>query len=150
MLATKGTLSSALFHSTAGNHAHGITIIEQVGKGLVPLIEAGKVNSQETKELLTRHVNPMLEAGIDYLVLGCTHYPYLIPVLRELLPAGVKIIDSGEAVARQTKAILEKSKLLNISEKQGMTYFYTNTEVDALEGFLKDVKNANHVAYLDF
>lgn len=108
VLATKGTLSSSLFHSTSENHANGIKIIEQVGTGLVPLIESGNVNSSKTKALLATYIEPMLSAGIDYLVLGCTHYPYLIPVLEDLLPKHVKIIDSGEAVARQTMAVLVK------------------------------------------
>ena len=59
----------------------------------------------------------ILKKGIDYLVLGCTHYPYLIPVLKEMLPTTVQIIDSGEAVARQTKAVLQKTDLWNASEK---------------------------------
>jgi glutamate racemase len=68
----------------------------------------------------------MIDAQIDYLVLGCTHYPYLIPLLLELLPKHVKIIDSGEAVARQTKAILEKHQLLNSKKIIAKTQFYTN------------------------
>ncbi|MGS0526575.1 glutamate racemase [Zobellia nedashkovskayae] len=108
VLATKGTLSSSLFNSTSENHANGIKIIEQEGTGLVPLIENGKVDAEETRELLNTYVAPMLDQGMDCLVLGCTHYPYLIPTLKSILPDHVKIIDSGEAVARQVKAILEK------------------------------------------
>nr|AOT82992.1 hypothetical protein [uncultured bacterium] len=75
VLATRGTLSSALFYSTAMSHTNGIVLLEQEGLGLVPLIEAGKVHSRETRELLKKYIAPMLEKGIDYLVLGCTHYP---------------------------------------------------------------------------
>ncbi|NHF60967.1 glutamate racemase [Flavobacteriaceae bacterium TP-CH-4] len=150
ILATKGTLSSRLFHSTAENHAHGITVVEQEGAGLVPLIEAGKVNSLETEELLVRYLEPMLEAGIDFLVLGCTHYPYLIPILKKLLPADVKIIDSGEAVARQTKAVLERNDLLNHSEVSANGIFYTNADVAVLTGFLVDTDTRVEVSYLDF
>ena len=113
ILATKGTLSSALFHETTKLHANGIKVIEQVGEGLVPLIEAGKINSEDTKTLLQGYLEPMLKANIDYLVLGCTHYPYLIPMLLEQLPPHVKIIDSGRAVAKQTLAVLEKNALSN-------------------------------------
>ncbi len=150
ILATKGTLSSKLFHSTAENHAFGIRIIEQEGKGLVPLIEAGKINTGETEQLLIKYLKPMLDGGIDHLVLGCTHYPYLIPMLKKLLPEHVKIIDSGEAVARQTKHVLEKNTMLNPSPKNGKSIFHTNTEVDSLKRFLKDVKNDVAVSYLDF
>jgi len=150
VLATKGTLSSSLFHSTAENHANSIKIIEQVGTGLVPLIEVGKVNSLETKALLVTYLKPMLVAGIDYLVLGCTHYPYLIPVLEGLLPNNVKIIDSGEAVARQTNAVLGKNDLLTNSNEKGKHQFFTNTDVDILESFLKDYSSSIKTAYQDF
>ncbi len=138
VLATRGTLSSSLFHSTAENHANGIEIVEQEGTGLVPLIEAGEVSSNDMKTLLQKYLKPMLAAGIDYLVLGCTHYPYLIPVLKELLPAHVKIIDSGEAVARQTKAVLEKEGLQTESEVFGTSIFYSNSDLFVLNNFLED------------
>lgn len=150
VLATKGTLSSLLFHSTSENHANGIRIIEQVGKGLVPLIERGKVDSPETKALLKKYLNPMVAAGIDYLVLGCTHYAYLIPVLRELLPDHVKIIDSGEAVARQTKAVLLKNDLLTPSNENGTYRFITNAKVEILDYFLQDFSGALELTYQDF
>lgn len=149
VLATKGTLSSSLFHSTSENHASGIRIIEREGTGLVRLIESGKAESDASKELLAIYLAPMLEAGIDHLVLGCTHYPYLIPVLKEILPADVKIIDSGEAVARQTKAVLVANDLLNPSGEKGNIKFYTNSNVSVLQDFLSEV-DAAEVSYLDF
>lgn len=150
ILATKGTLGSSLFHSTSENHANGIKVVEQEGTGLVPLIEAGKVHSQETRKLLEGYLKPMLDAGIDHLVLGCTHYPYLIPVLRDLLPKHVMIIDSGQAVARQTLAVLEKNHLLNTSKVQGKSVFHTNGNVDTLKSFINDVATKIEVSYLDF
>ncbi len=150
ILATKGTLSSKLFHSTSENHAFGIRIIEQEGTGLVPLIEAGKINTWETEQLLVKYLKPMLDGGIDHLVLGCTHFPYLIPLLKKLLPEHVTIIDSGEAVARQTKYVLEKNAMQNPSPKIGKSIFHTNTEVDSLKRFLEDSKNDVAVSYLDF
>ncbi|MBD0852243.1 glutamate racemase [Maribacter arenosus] len=150
VLATKGTLSSLLFHSTSENHANGIRIIEQVGTGLVPLIERGKVDSPETKALLEKYLNPMVASGIDYLVLGCTHYPYLLPVLRELLPNHVKIIDSGEAVARQTKAVLVKNDLLTSSNDNGTYRFITNAKAEILEYFLQDFRGTTELTYQDF
>lgn len=149
ILATKGTLSSSLFHSTSENHADGIRIIEREGTGLVRLIESGKAESEASKELLEIYLAPMLAAGIDHLVLGCTHYPYLIPVLEELLPEGVTIIDSGEAVARQTKAVLKENDMLNSSKEKGTIQFYTNSDVSVLKDFLTEVDGAE-VSYLDF
>lgn len=150
ILATKGTLSSRLFHSTSENHAQGIRVLEQEGEGLVPLIEQGKANSEETKMLLRNYVEPMLEEGIDYLVLGCTHYPYLIPILKELLPKDVQIIDSGEAVARQTKAILMQSGILTSSKTSGNHQFYSNSEIHTLKSLICDVNADMNVAFLDF
>lgn len=149
VLATKGTLSSSLFHSTSENHASGIRIIEREGTGLVRLIESGKAESETSKELLEIYLAPMLEAGIDHLVLGCTHYPYLIPVLKELLPKNVKIIDSGEAVARQTKAVLKENNLLNPFTVKGNIQFYTNSDVFVLKDFLTEFNGAE-VSYSDF
>lgn len=150
VLATKGTLTSSLFHSTSDYHAKGISIIEQVGTGLVPLIEAGKVDSLEMRTLLQGFIKPMVNEGIDYLVLGCTHYPYLIPVLREMLPENVKIIDSGEAVARQTKAILIENDLMNQNEIEGSHNLFTNASALVLQTFVKDMKGAIKVEELDF
>ncbi len=150
ILATKGTLSSELFYKTSMQHAQTISIIEREGKGLVPLIEAGKVHTEETKALLKQYLHPMIAENIDYLVLGCTHYPYLIPLLKTLLPLQVKIIDSGEAVARQTKAILDRNDLLSTSKTSSKHIFYTNSEVAILTHFLNDVKEQKEIKYLAF
>lgn len=93
ILATKGTLSSALFSKTASESTKDIKVVEVIGEGLVKLIEAGKLESPEMDALLKRYIKPMLAASIDYLVLGCSHYPYLIPQLKKLLPENVTIID---------------------------------------------------------
>ncbi|MBW8244413.1 glutamate racemase [Muricauda oceani] len=138
VLATKGTLSSSLFHNTSKLFAEGITVLEQEGKGLVELIEAGKIDSPEMRSLLATFLDPMLKENIDCLVLGCTHYPYLIPVLREMLPEHINIIDSGEAVARQTKAVLEQNNLLSDSENRPDHIFYTNADVKVLKDLVDD------------
>ena len=126
ILATKGTLSSALFHETSKRHSRHKTVIEQEGKGIVELIESGKLHSNEMKKLLEKYLTPMLNNNIDCLVLGCTHYHFLTPILKQLLPKNVTIIDSGKAIARQTKIVLEKSKLLNKNESKAEQVFYTN------------------------
>lgn len=150
ILATKGTLSSNLFHSTSENHAHGIRIIEQVGTGLVKLIEQGKTNTEELEELLQIFLEPMLKEGIDYLVLGCTHYPYLIPVLTKLLPENIKIIDSSEAVARQTKIVLEQNNLLKKSRECGRHQFFSNSSINTLRNLLGGVEADIEISHLDF
>lgn len=148
VLATKGTLSSSLFHNTSKLYAEGITVLEQEGKGLVELIEAGKIQSEEMKQLLSGFLKPMLDENIDCLVLGCTHYPYLMPVLKDILPEHINIIDSGEAVARQTKAVLEQNNLLSDSHGQAEHIFYTNADVAVLEDLIN--WPSAKVSYLDF
>ena len=148
VLATKGTLSSNLFHNTSKLFAEGITVLEQEGKGLVELIEAGKVQSPEMKKILNEFLQPMLEQNIDCLVLGCTHYPYLIPVLKDILPQNITIIDSGEAVARQTKAILDRNNLLSTATHRPEYIFHTNANVEVLKDLID--RPAAQVTYLDF
>jgi glutamate racemase len=136
ILATQGTLNSALFHETAAKFSD-IKIVEQVGHGLVPLIENGQINSTEMTCLLQSYMNPMIEANIDYLVLGCSHYPYLIPQIRKILPNNIQIIDSGEAVARQTKNVLiEKLGISSIKTIEPI--FYTNSEPKVLSDILEN------------
>lgn len=136
ILATQGTLNSELFHQTA-QQFQDTKIIEQIGHGLVPLIEEGKINSPQIKQLLNNYLQPMIEANIDYLVLGCSHYPYLLPQIKKILPKHIKIIDSGEAVAKQTKNILSKKNSLNQENHQPKNIFYTNANPTILEKILK-------------
>jgi len=148
VLATKGTLTSDLFHTTTNLYSNGINVIEQIGEGIVSLIESGQVDSEEMKALLKTHLKPMIEANIDYLVLGCTHYPYLIPQLLDILPKQIKIIDSGEAVAIQTKTVLEQHNLLNSKTTHSNCLFYTN--VKNLQVMSSLVSENYKVEYLDF
>lgn len=147
ILATKGTLSSELFHKSADLYSHSITVIEQIGEGIVSLIEEGRTHSEDMKNLLRIYLKPMLDANIDYLVLGCTHYPYLMPMLLQMLPKHVRIIDSGQAVARQTKAVLERNHLLNGTTINISNVFFTNGNVSVLRDILDD---HYHVNYLRF
>jgi glutamate racemase len=135
ILATKGTLNSELFNRQIESYSN-IRIIEQIGHGLVELIEAGETTSRAMHNLLKSYLDPMVAAGIDYLVLGCSHYPYIIPEIQKIIPAHIKIIDSGEAVAKQTKTILEKNKLINNSQNNSQQIFYTNSDASVLKKIL--------------
>ncbi|MFC4722492.1 glutamate racemase [Geojedonia litorea] len=147
ILATKGTLSSELFHQTTDLYGSGIRVIEQVGDGLVELIESGDISSDTLKSLLKSYLQPMIETNIDYLVLGCTHYPYLTPLLLELLPKHIKIIDSGLAVAKQTKTILEQHGMLNEALSLSKNEFYTNANPNIMTNLLG---NGFKAEYLEF
>ena len=140
ILATKGTLNSALFHEKISLYST-VKIIEQIGHGLVQLIENGDIDSAEMQELLESYLKPMIEQNIDYLVLGCSHYPYLIPQIKKIIPSNVVIIDSGEAVAKQTKKILDQFNLLNTSNDKKWHKFYTNSNPLVLETILNTKTN---------
>ena len=140
VLATKGTLNSKLFHETANQYGGETKRVEIFGDGLVPLIEKGVFKGPEIDLLLKKYLHPMIEAGVDQIVLGCSHYPYLIPAIKSHLPEHIELIDSGYAVARQTKAILEKNRLLSTAEptdSNGYKIFWTNGDPNPLSHLIK-------------
>ena len=137
VLATKRTIISEQYQQAALAYQN-VTVHSQIGYDLVGLIEAGNINTLEMDALLRQYLSPMLAQNIDQLVLGCTHYPYLKANLERLLPADIAIIDSGVAVARQTKHILEAHGLLNPSGKLGQNEFYTNGDLAVLQSFVPD------------
>jgi glutamate racemase len=142
ILATKGTLNSELFEKTSSKINKEIIIKEQIGKGLVELIENGKLYSKEMSHLLDTYLQPMLSENIDCLVLGCTHYPYLIPQIRAIIGNKIQIIDSGEAVAKQTKNVLYKNGLLKkntiIESKEIPHQFFINKNKMVLNELLNN------------
>lgn len=140
ILATKGTLNSELFYKNVEKF-QDIKIIEQIGFGLVELIENGQINSPEMKKLLKKYLTPMIEQNIDYLVLGCSHYPYLIPQIQKIIPRNIKIIDSGEAVARHTKIMLEEKVGFKNSTENSEQIFYTNSNPRVLSDILDNKFN---------
>jgi len=142
ILATKGTFSSKLFHETSKALALDITITEVVGEGLVTLIENGDIGMAQTTNLLKKYVEPMLAANIDCLVLGCSHYPYLIEQLKKLLPSNIQIIDSGQAVAKQTQLVLSSKNLLSAELTKPKLEFYTNSKAATLKFLLTQYKDS--------
>lgn len=152
ILATRGTLTSSLFSKTSDFYRKNINVVEVEGRGLVELIEAGEKDSPQMHILLLKLLEPFLINKIDYLVLGCSHYPYLIPKLKELLPKDVQIIDSGEAVARQTQSILQQHNLLVPKEDalNPIPEFFSNTNPTVLSKLIKASKKGYKVSYLDF
>jgi len=150
VLATRGTLASELFHTTSSLHAAGITVLEQEGTGLVERIEQGLHQNPEMIHFLSEILQPMIKADIDHLVLGCTHYAFLIPMLRKVLPESVRIVDCAWPVARQTAAILMRQGLENTGDSWGTHEFYTNGQLDLLKLFLSEQHENVQSAFLDF
>lgn len=132
VLATKGTLSSSLFHETCIKYTKDKILIEQEGNGIVELIESGGLYSSEMKNLLKKYLYPMIENNVDCIVLGCTHYHFLLPIIKEIIPKKIKIIDSGPAIAQQTKKILNLKGLINCSQNHLSRKFYTNGNKNVL------------------
>lgn len=144
ILATKGTLNSELFERTSSKIDQTITVVEQIGTGLVQLIEKGDIHSKKMTSLLKVYLNVMLEKNADCIVLGCTHYPYLIPQIKEIVGKHIHIIDSGEAVARQTKNILTQKNLLNNTNTKGNHEIIINSDSKALRSILANSTPAHY------
>lgn len=145
VLATEGTFNGRLYHETKERFAKDVNVNIKVGDGLVDIVEQGLINDKSTKEHLWQLVSPLVELNIDHLVLGCTHYPFLMPVLKELLPPDVAIIDPAPAVAKQAYRILEKNNLLNSTPRNANYEFYTTGNQSILNKFLKQISNKSFV-----
>jgi glutamate racemase len=105
VLATQRTLAGDRFAQLVERHADGVEVITQPCPGLVERIEAGDWEGEKTRALVEGYVAPLLAGGVDTLVLGCTHYPFLLPVIRDVAGPGVQVIDTGPAVARQVARV---------------------------------------------
>ena len=106
VLATAGTLRSERFHRLVHTHAGSVQVVRRASPELVELVEAGRISGPEVEGFLAETLRPLSEAGIDTLVLGCTHYPFLRDAIARVMGEGVEILDSGEAVARQVERVL--------------------------------------------
>lgn len=109
VLATAGTLSAPKYLNIKGQYADAVRIAESVGRGFVELVESLELDGPHAEEVVRASLEPLLEAGADTIVLGCTHYPFLLPVMQRIAPRGVKFIDPAPAVARRLKDVLEQA-----------------------------------------
>lgn len=123
VLATTGTLKSAKFAALLDRFAHDVRVIMQPCPGLVERIEAGDLRSPLLRQMLSNWVAPLLAEGCDTLILGCTHYPFIKPLLGELLPAGVQVIDTGAAVAKRLEQLLLSQQALGEGSAQAIGFW---------------------------
>jgi glutamate racemase len=107
ILATPATFQGALYASVVERFANGVTLLQDTCPGLVAQIEAGNLDAPATRAILETALRPMLDKGIDTVVLGCTHYPFVIPLIQKIVGAKVRVIDPAPAVARQVGRLLE-------------------------------------------
>lgn len=133
VLATSRTLASERFARLADHVGQGVQIMLQPCPGFVEQVERGENESPETFELVKRHVSPLIEKGVDTLVLGCTHYPFLLPVIKEVAGPGVSVMDASLPVARQVYKRLQAEGLLSCREAPGTEKFWTSGEPGLVE-----------------
>ncbi|OGN75889.1 MAG: glutamate racemase [Chloroflexi bacterium GWB2_49_20] len=125
VLATPATFQGALYASVVERFARDVTIYQHTCPGLVEQIEAGDLDTSKTRAILEDALLPMVEKGIDTIVLGCTHYPFVIPLIKNIVGDGIRVIDPAPAVARQIDHVLNSGKLSNIDKSASTMMFYT-------------------------
>ncbi len=136
VLATQGTLASGRFAALLQRYAGGMRILTQPCPGLVAAVERGEVDSPATERLLQSYLDPLLAQGVDTIILGCTHYPFLRPLLERMLGSGIRIIDTGAAVARQLQRRLAAEGLQASPGSVGKVRYWTTGDDAALRDFI--------------
>ncbi len=151
VLATPVTFQGQLYASVVDRFAHGVTILQDVCSGLVAQIEAGRLNGEETRAILERAIRPMIERGADTLVLGCTHYPFVIPLIEEVAGPGVRVIDPAPAVARQAARLLAARSREVACETPGPVEIFTTGTPAPLQELLPILLgDAHEVQYVQW
>jgi glutamate racemase len=155
VLATPVTFQGALYASVVDRFARSITVLQDTCPGLVGQIEAGRLASPETRAILENALRPMLAQGVDTVVMGCTHYPFVIPLIEEIAGPGVQVIDPAPAVARQVGRVLEARGMRIPCENpapQGVkARFYTTGDPSRLREMLPILLGEAHdVQYLQW
>ncbi len=125
VLATPGTLQAERFHRLVERFANGVHVHTIAGEGLVTWVEEGKLEGPEVEAHLRSLLNPLIQAPIDHLVLGCTHFPFLAPALQQVLGPHVQLVDPAPAVARQTQRVLLAHDLQTQRSPVGSWHFVT-------------------------
>ena len=154
VLATAWTFKWALYHKTLTQFKWNIKVIEEVWDWLVELVEKNKTEGEEAKELLIKYLTPMINRNVDHIVLWCTHYPFLIPTIKEILKENnveniITIVNPAPAVALQTKKVLESTNN-HKNKKIKENNFYSTWSESILKIFVRKItkelnyKSNNH------
>jgi glutamate racemase len=136
VLATPATFQGALYSSVVERFANGVELLQDTCPGLVQQIEQGNLDGEETRRILEEALLPMLEKSIDTVVLGCTHYPFVIPLIQQIVGDNVRVIDPAPAVAKQARRVLEARDMGSESKLQGDLKLYTTGDPGELESML--------------
>lgn len=145
VLATGVTIGGNRFASLVQRYAENTKVITQPCPGLVELIEHGKLEEPETEEFLKGFLQPILDQGADTVVLGCTHYPFLRPMIERLAGPGIAVIDTGAAVAKQVCKVLGENNLAVQEGPQGTEQFFTSGNQDEVEKVIGSLWIRDHV-----
>lgn len=137
VLATQGTLASGRFAALLQRYAGGMRIVTQPCPGLVAAVERGALNTPDTERLLRAYLQPLLNQGVDTIILGCTHYPFLRPLLERLLDSHVHVIDTGAAVAKQLRCRLKDLRLSAPPGHCAQVRYWTSGDPVAMQHFLR-------------
>jgi glutamate racemase len=139
VLATTGTLSSPNMSQLLAAYGADVEFFVQPCPGLADRVESGDLTSDATRALVTRYVRPMVDRGADILVLGCTHYPFLRPLIEDVAGPRVEIIDPATAVARELRRRLEAGRLAAAGPAPGKEQFWTTGDVAAVEPIVRQL-----------
>lgn len=131
VLATVGTLESARFAALLEKYAGAVEIVTQGCPGLVEQVELGELHGARTRELIERYTAPLLARGADTLILGCTHYPFLIPLIRDTVGESIALVDTGAAVARQLQRRIQTELPERYAGDASVQFFTSNNEAHA-------------------
>jgi glutamate racemase len=136
VLATSATFQGALYTSMIERFAQDITVLQHTCPGLVEQIEKGALDGAETEAILRQALLPMLEKGVDTVVLGCSHYPFVMPLIKQIVGENVQMIDPAPAVARQVRRVLQEGGLCHPARAQAPVTYYTTATARLLEAML--------------
>ena len=131
VLATPATFQGELYNTLVEKFARDVDVLTSTLPGLVEAIEAGRLDTPQTRAILEEAIKPMLAQGADTLVLGCTHFPFALPLIREIAGPDVNVIDPAPAIARRTQALLQEHHLLSPDGNSVSPQFATSGDLNA-------------------
>ncbi len=146
VLATMATFQGALYASVIERFANGVTVLQDTCPGLVDQIESGHLDAPKTHAILETALQPMLAQGIDTIVLGCTHYPFVIPSIQKFVGPQVRVIDPAPAISRQVGRLLDNNNLHTSRKRRGKVQILTTGEPAKLQALLPVLINRPAVA----
>lgn len=145
VLATVSTLNSAQFSTLLATYSQNVQVHTQACIGLVECIERGEIESDKTKDLLIQYCSPLINSGVDTIVLGCTHYPFVHQLIKDIVGNDVTLIDTGVAVANHLQLILTTQALLTPAEIEPSITIWTNNNAENKESVIQKLWDKENI-----